>query len=94
MRLSGELVEIEEISEVNGFKKRSFVLEHCDKGYSQFVTFELFQRHCDLLDPFKIGDGVTVHFSCNGRKWTDKEGQVKYFNTLQAWKIVKERQED
>jgi len=32
---------------------------------------------------------VRVSFNLKGREWTNKEGEVKTFNTLQAWAIVK-----
>jgi len=28
-----------------------------------------------------------VSFNLKGRKWTDPKGEVKYFNSLQAWKV-------
>ena len=36
----------------------------------------------------EFGQDVTVEFDLRGRKWTDRQGQVKYFNTLQAWRLT------
>ncbi len=72
------------------FKKREFVLEYAENPqYPEFVKFELIQSNCEQLDDFSIGDEVSVNFNLKGRKWTDPKGEVKYFNSLQAWRIDK-----
>ena len=70
------------------FRKREFLVEYADNPqYPEFIKFELVQDRCDLLDDFKVGQEVEVHFNLRGRKWTDPKGEVKYFNSLQAWRI-------
>ncbi|GIT71336.1 MAG: hypothetical protein Ct9H300mP28_11500 [Pseudomonadota bacterium] len=50
------------------------------------------QDRCELLDSFQEGQEVEVHFKFKGgREWTSPQGQVKYFNSLQAWKLVGEQ---
>ncbi len=71
------------------FKKREFVLTDNSSQYPQFIQFELTQDKCSLLDNFNEGDEVKVFFNLRGREWTNKEGQAKYFNSLQAWKMEK-----
>ena len=74
------------------FRKREFVVEYSENPqYPEFVKFELIQDKCDLLDSMKAGDMVNVSFNLKGRKWTDPQGQVKYFNSLQAWRITPEQ---
>ena len=34
-----------------------------------------------------IGQEVKVEFNLRGRKWVNPDGESKYFNTLQAWRI-------
>jgi hypothetical protein len=34
-----------------------------------------------------VGQGVDVDFDLRGRKWADPKGGVKYFTTLQAWRL-------
>jgi hypothetical protein len=34
-----------------------------------------------------------VAFNLKGRKWNDPKGGVKYFNTLQAWRLSKKSAE-
>lgn len=71
----------------NGFRKRDFVIETEDEQYPQKIQFELVQDKCELLDKYNIGDVLDVHYNLRGREWTNPQGEVKYFNSLQAWRI-------
>ena len=87
LKFKGTLTHIGETNRVSEkFSKREFVIN--DNGmYPQEVQFELTQDNCSILDSYKVGDEIEVHFNLRGRAWTNKEGVTKYFNTLQAWKI-------
>tara|TARA_R110000868_G_scaffold339087_3_gene599840 strand:+ start:717 stop:1115 length:399 start_codon:yes stop_codon:yes gene_type:complete len=89
MEIKGKLIEKSETANVTAsFKKREFVLEYAENPqYPEFVKFELIQDKCDLLDGFNNGQEINVAFNLKGRKWTDPQGVVKYFNSLQAWKL-------
>ncbi|MFN8142950.1 MAG: DUF3127 domain-containing protein [Bacteroidia bacterium] len=69
------------------FKKREFVLTDNSSQYPQHISFQLTQDRCGLLDAVQQGDNITVSFNLRGREWTSPQGEVKYFNTLEAWKI-------
>jgi len=72
----------------DSFKKREFVIEYAENPeYPEYLKFEAIQDKCALLDKFKDGQEIDVYFNLKGRKWDDPKGGVKYFNTLQAWKI-------
>lgn len=68
------------------FSKREFVVATTDQ-YPQFVQLELNQDKCGLLDGLQVGQEVTVDFNIRGREWQSPSGEVKYFNTLQAWRV-------
>ena len=89
MEIQGRLLEIFDEMQVNDrFKKREFVIEYADNPqYPEYIKLECIQDKCNILDNFKIGQDVTVSINLKGRKWTDPKGEVKYFNTLQAWRI-------
>lgn len=89
LSISGSILEIAEVQQIKEtFKKREFVLEHTENPqYPEYIKFELIQDKCALLDAHKVGDKVNVHFNLKGRKWTDREGKVVYFNSLQAWRL-------
>ena len=89
LSVTGAILEISEAQQIKEtFKKREFVLEITENPqYPEYIKFELIQDKCALLDAHKVGDKITVQFNLKGRKWTDREGKVVYFNSLQAWRI-------
>ena len=92
MNVKGKILEIADTQRISDkFQKREFVIEYVENPqYPEFLQFELIQDKCDQLDQFKVGEDVNVYFNLKGRKWTNPQGQVKYFNSLQAWKLEKE----
>ncbi|MCB0736160.1 MAG: DUF3127 domain-containing protein [Bacteroidetes bacterium] len=91
MEITGKIVEIFDEQQVtNTFKKREFVIEYADNPqYPEFIMFQAIQDKTAMLDSINVGDSVTVQFNLKGRKWQSPQGEVKYFNTLQAWRIGK-----
>ena len=90
MEIQGRLLEVGETVDVSDrFRKREFVIEYADNPqYPEYLKFELVQDKCALLDGYNPGSDVVVHFDLKGRKWPDPQGQVKYFNSLQAWRLA------
>ena len=68
------------------FSKREFVIE-TDGQYPKPNAFQVTKDKCSLLDNFKVGQQVEVFWNLNGKEWTNPQGETKYFNTLEAWKI-------
>ena len=89
MEVIGTLYKIFETNQVSeNFKKREFVLEYAENpAYPQIVKFQLNQDRTALLDNLKIGDAVKVEFSLRGREWTNPQGEIIYFTSLEAWKM-------
>jgi ribosomal 30S subunit maturation factor RimM len=87
--LKGELKVIKDVQQISdSFKKREFVVTDASGQYEQNILLQTVQDRCDLLDKFKEGDNVEVSFFLRGREWTDpKTKDVKYFNSLDVWKI-------
>lgn len=73
------------------FKTREFVLTDNASTYPQTILFQLTQDRCSLIDNIKIGDEVTVLFGLKGREWQNPQGEVKYFNSLDVFKIEKHK---
>ncbi len=92
IQVSGRLHAIFETKQVTErFSKREFVLELSDKSqYSQYVLFQLTGDRVTAIDAFKPGDQVRVDFSLRGREWTSRQGEVKYFNSLDVWSVEAE----
>ena len=95
MEIKGIIKKISATVQISDrFRKREFVVEYSNNpDYPQPLQFELVQDRCELLDSFQEGQEVEIHFDLRGREWTSPQGQVKYFNSLQAWKLVAEQDE-
>ena len=83
------------------FSKRELVMvDNSDANYPQYVSFEFTQDKTSLLDNVMEGQEIELSFNLRGREWTSPAGDVKYFNTLQGWKIdgeapkVEQKQDD
>lgn len=69
------------------FSKREFVLTDNATSYPQMIQFQLTQDRCSLIDNDKIGDEVTVHFLLRGREWKNPQGEIKFFNSLDVFRV-------
>jgi hypothetical protein len=88
MELKGVIKVIGQTIQVSEkFSKREIVLTDNSSMYPQDISFQLDQDKCSLADGLNVGDEVNLSFNLRGREWTSPQGEVKYFNTLQAWKI-------
>jgi len=90
MEVTGRVKMVEQTKEVgtSGFRKRDIVLT-TDEQYPQHISVQFVQDKCDLLDAYKVGDNVKVDINLRGREWTNPQGEVVYFNTIQGWRIGK-----
>lgn len=96
MNIEGKLIEKFETQNVSGsFKKREFVIEFAENPqYPELIKMELVQNNCQQLDDLNIGDAINVSFNLKGRKWTDPKGEVKYFTSIQAWRVERKSSND
>ena len=94
MNIQGKLIEIfDTVLITETFKKREFIIQdNKNPEYPEFVKVELIQDKVSLLDDLKVGDEINVLINIKGRKWEDKEGNIKYFNSIQGWKIETEKE--
>lgn len=90
MEVTGRVKMVEQTKEVgsSGFRKRDIVVT-TDEQYPQHISVQFVQDKCDLLDAYKVGDTVKVDINLRGREWTNPQGEVVYFNTIQGWRIGK-----
>lgn len=89
IEITGHLLKIFEAVKVSErFTKREFVVEIADNPkYPAPVLFQLTGDRCSQLDDLRAGDKVRVDFSLRGREWKSPKGEVKYFNSLDAWTV-------
>ena len=90
MDISGKLKLINETKEYgnNGFRKREVVIT-TEEQYPQDLMIEFIQDKCDLLNSFQVGQSVKVDINLRGREWESPQGEIKYFNSIQGWRIEK-----
>ena len=90
MNISGKIKLINETKEYgsNGFRKRELVVT-TQEQYPQNILVEFVQDRCELLDSYNIGELVKIDINIRGREWTNKDNEVKYFNSIQGWRIEK-----
>lgn len=90
MIAQGKIYKILDTQQVTEkFRKREFVLEVTNNpAYVQKVLFTLILDNVSMLDGFSVGEEVSVKFNLKGKEWTSPNGDVKYFNTLEAETIT------
>jgi len=70
----------------NGFRKREVVVT-TEEQYPQHILVEFVQDKTDLLNNYNVGQSVKISINIRGREWTNPQGEVKYFNSIQGWRI-------
>ena len=90
MELQGTIKMIDETKTygTNGFRKREMVLT-TEEQYPQHIMIEFIQEKTDLLNNFEPGQQVKISINIRGREWTNPQGEVKYFNSINGWRIEK-----
>jgi hypothetical protein len=90
MEVQGKVKMVGETQTIgtNGFKKRELVVT-TEEQYPQHILIEFVQDKCEMLNSYKVGQAVTVGINLRGREWVNPQGEIKYFNQIQGWKINK-----
>ncbi len=88
MELQGKIKLIDETKTYgnNGFRKRELVIT-TEEQYPQVIMIEFVQDKTDLLNAYKVGQDVKVSINVRGREWVNPQGETKYFNSIQGWRV-------
>jgi hypothetical protein len=87
MEIAGKIKVINPTKQVSDtFKKRELVVT-TEEQYPQHISIDFVQDKCSVLDGYNVGENVRVSINVRGKEHTTKDGEVKYFNQLQGWKI-------
>jgi Domain of unknown function (DUF3127) len=88
MEITGKIKLIDETKTygAKGFRKREVVIVTSEQ-YPQSILVEFIQDKCDLLNNYSAGQDVKISINIRGREWTNPQGEVKYFNSIQGWRI-------
>ena len=89
MELKGTIKQVGKTQKMSDkFGKRDFVLTTNDNPtYPQYITLQCTNDKCVMLDNLSVGSEVIAHINLRGREWKNPEGEVKYFNTIECWKL-------
>ncbi len=89
MELQGTIKKLFETQTFpSGFQKREMVLL-TQEQYPQPISIEFLSEKISLLDNVSEGDDVKIGINIRGREWTNPQGEVKYFNSITAWRLEK-----
>ncbi len=88
MEVEGKIKVIGQTKEYgsNGFRKREVVIT-TEEQYPQFINIEFIQDKTELVDKFSVGENVKIGINLRGREWVSPQGETKYFNSIQGWRI-------
>ena len=87
MEVTGKIKVINPEQQVSAsFRKRELVVA-TEEQYPQFISINFVQDKCDLLNNYNVGEAVKVSINLRGREWTNPQGEVKYFNDIQGWRV-------
>jgi hypothetical protein len=84
IKVKGETVQVSE-----KFSRRELVITDNSSMYPQDIQMQFTQDKCSLLDLYEVGQVVEVSFNLQGKAWQNPQGETKYFNTLNCWRIEK-----
>lgn len=91
MELTGTIIEVFPVQQVSEkFSKQAFVLKVEDDKYSQEILLEVPQAKVNLTGV--KGKKATVQINIRGRRY-EKNGDIKWFNSIEAWKVETEKEE-
>lgn len=89
MEVTGKIKVVNPEQQVSAsFKKRELVVT-TEEQYPQHIMIEFTQDKCDLLNNYSVGEPVKVSINLRGREWVNPQGETKYFNSIQGWRIEK-----
>ena len=87
MELTGKVKVIYDEQQVSAsYRKRDMVIS-TEEQYPQHIQIEFPQDKADLLNNLQVGQLVKVSINIRGREWTNPQGETKYFNSIQGWRI-------
>jgi len=82
VKFVGETIDVG----TSGFQKRELVVT-TDEQYPQHILINFVQDKCNLLATTKIGDQVNISVNLRGREWVNPQGETRYFNDIQGWRV-------
>jgi len=91
-KLKGSIYKIYPLEKkgVKSFKIRKLILLINETKYQQYIEITFLGEKTTDLENFIGGEQVVVDINLKGREWAPENGEKRYFNTLEGWKISEE----
>ena len=87
MEVQGKIKLVGNVQEItDSFKKREIIIV-TQEQYPQTLCIDFVQEKIDLLNDLQEGQEVKIGINLRGREWKNPEGIIKYFTSLQGWRI-------
>lgn len=89
MNLKGKVKLVGQTEAVSDkFKKRDLVITTNENPtYPQYITVQCTNDKCVMLDNLSVGTEVSLEINLRGREWKSPQGDTRYFNTIECWKV-------
>ena len=89
MNLKGKVKLVGQTEQVSDkFKKRDLVITTNENPtYPQYITVQCTNDKCVMLDNLSVGTEVSLEINLRGREWKSPQGDTRYFNTIECWKV-------
>jgi len=84
--VTGRVKFIGEMVTRGTFSSREIVVT-TDEQYPQHINIQFVQDKCDYLDKYAVGQSVEIAVNLRGKEWVNPQGETKYFNAIQGWRI-------
>jgi single-strand DNA-binding protein len=85
--LTGKIIKIFDERRISDkLTVREFVVKTNDQ-YPQEVLLQLANKKCDLIIDKHEGDDVRCHVNIRGRASTNRDGEKKWYTSIEAWKL-------
>ena len=87
LEVKGKVHKIGSSETFGNYEKRELVIK-TDEQYPQTISIEFGQGKCnEYIDKLTIGQDVTIGINLRGREWTNPQGDVRYFNSINGWSV-------
>ncbi len=95
MQITGKVHRVEEPTsrDYNGktYKEQKVVIETTEGQYTQQVGCNISRDN--IIGTLQVGQTVTADINLRGRDYTNKQGQIANFTTVEIWRVQDTQQE-
>lgn len=91
LELKGTLIKIGNPEIKGKMTIQEIVIHEYHPQYPQFISLQLAQNQIEHASKWRVGVETEIKANVRGRKWTNPQGEDKYFNTIEAYYVRQEQ---